>query len=306
MHYRRGIHPVPLSRITAGAAKLTVGLILVWGKPQTALAHGDVHLGIHELTLQIEKSPGVELYLKRGDLYRLDANYPAALSDLEQAEELAPGLSAIRLCLGRTHYEARQYRLALPPLNQLLARCPDHPDGTLLRARTHAALGDHASAVRDFDHLIVIMASPSPDTYLERAGALVALGRSQEAIRSLDEGIARAGNLQSLQQAALRIELAMSRYDDALSRVGRTLPTLQRKEFWQARQGEIFEAAGRHREAGIAFTAALASIESLPAQHRAAKPVADLEAGLRDRTRSLIPEASKTSQPHTPKLRPPP
>ena len=32
----------------------------------------------------------------------------------------------------------------------------------------------------------------------------------------------------------------------------------------------------------------------------------DLEAGLRDRTASLIPETSKTSQPHTPKLRPPP
>ena len=306
MNNRQRIHPLLFFAHRAKMAGLTAYMTLLCSFPLDARAHGDLHIGIYELTLQIEKEPGAELYLKRGDLYRQDTNYPAALADLERAAELNPSLAAVRLCRGHTQFEARQYRLALPPLNQLLSGCPDHPAARLLRARTCVALGDHASAVKDYDHLVAITPFPPPDCYLERAESLKSLGKEQEAIRSLDEGIARTGNLQTLQQSAICIELRMNRYDAALARVDLILPSLQRREFWQARRGDILEAAGRHGEAQRAWREAMASIAALPDHHRAVKPVAGLAAALSRKLRANPSDTSKTNQPSAPQIRPPP
>ena len=254
--------------------------LLAFSPVQSARGHGDVHLQIASLNLKIRKNPTAALHLKCGELHQLHGDIPLAMADFRRAEELDPKLEAIHLARGRALLEEKSHALALVELDRLLESEPDHPEGRLCRARTLAALGRPAEALIDYDHLIAIMAMPLPDCFLERSTTLVALGRRRDAVRGLDEGIARLGNLMVLQQAALEIESGDQRYDEALARVDRVMPTLHRKEFWLERRGDILAAAGRPLDAKAAYAGALSSIRSLPAQHRSALPTRELEARL--------------------------
>ncbi len=260
-------------------------------------AHGDIHVQIHRINPKIKKSPSAELYVKRGDLYRLDEDYTAALADFKRAEELDPKLDTIYLGRGRSLFEAGRPGEALPALDRLLEMKPDHPDGRILRARVHAALSDSASALRDYDHVVATVPSPSPDCFLERSTALTKLDRPQDAVRGLDEGISRLGNLQALQLAALEIELALKQSDAALVRVDQAMAPLQRKEQWLTRRGEILQTAGRSDDAKAAYTAALAAIQALPLNPRNAKPTRELESRLQTLLEAPAPEnaTSKTT-----------
>lgn len=263
----------------------------------TLHAHGDVHDQIHRLNPKIKKSPSAELYVKRGDLYRLDENYKAALADFQRAEKLDPKLDTIYLGRGRTLFEAENHKEALPALNRLLEMKPDHPDGRILRARTQSALGDNTSAIRDYDHIVATVPSPSPDCFLERSASLLKLGRPQDAVRGLDEGISRLGNLQALQLAALEIETTQKQYDAALARIDQAMAPLQRKEQWLTRRGEILQTMGSLDEARADYTAALTAINSLPPVPRRAKPTRELESRLQSLLEAPASEntASKTT-----------
>ncbi len=261
---------------------------------QRLSAHGDIHVQIERINPKIQKSPSAELYVKRGDLYRLDENYTAALADFNRAEKLNPKLETIYLGRGRTLFEAGRYQEALPALNQLMEMKPDHPDGRILRARVSFSLGDSASALRDYDHVVATVPSPSPDCFLERSATLIKLSRPQDAIRSLDEGISRLGNLPALQLAALEIEIDLKQYDSALVRIDQAMVPLQRREQWLTRRGEVLQTAGRSEEAKAAYTVALSAIQTLPPIPRSAKPTRELESRLQSLLEAHAPENTKT------------
>jgi len=271
-----------------------LGILIAGLAPQTLSAHGDIHVQIHLINPKIKKSPSAELYVKRGDLYRLDEDYVAALADFQRAEKLDPKLDTIYLGRGRTLFEAGRNKEALPALDHLLKMKPDHPDGRILRARVHAALDDSASALRDYDHVVATVPSPSPDCFLERSAALTKLHRPQDAVRGLDEGISRLGNLQALQLAALEIEIGLKLYDAALVRIDQAMAPLQRKEQWLTRRGEILKTAGRSEDAKAAYTAALAAIQALPSNPRNAKPTRELESRLQTLLEAPAPENTTT------------
>lgn len=249
----------------------------------SAFGHGDVHIQIDELTPKIKQAPTAELHLKRGELYRLDENFTAALADFEQAAKLDPKLDTVSFCKGRVLFEAGELKLALEVLNSFLAKKPSHIEGHMVRARAHFGLKEHAAAVEDYDSIVSLIDEPTPDCFLERAESLSALGRKEAAIKSLNEGIERLGNLLALQKAAIDLEVDLKRYDDALGRLDRVMATLQRKEVWLSRRGEILDAAGRREEALRAFGDALTALDQLSPLHRKAKPMRELAAVLQDR-----------------------
>ncbi len=279
------------------AKTVLLGFLLAVLPAQRLSAHGDIHFQIEQINPKIKKSPSAELYVKRGDLYRLDEDYAAALEDFQRAEKLNPKLDTIYLGRGRTLFESGRHKDALPALDHLLGMKPDHPDGRILRARAHAALGENTSALRDYDHVVGTVPSPSPDCFLERSVTLTKLNRQQDAVRSLDEGISRLGNLPSLQLAALEIEIELKQYDAALARIDVAMTPLQRKEQWLTRRGEILKTAGRNEESKAAYAAALAAIQTLPPTPRNSKPTRELESRLQTLLEAQTPEITTKTKP---------
>lgn len=246
-----------------------------------ARAHGDLDLQIRVVSEEIALAPSAALYLKRGGLHHEHEDYPHALEDYDRAEQLDPALDALWFARGRTLLKFGRLAPARAALDTFLARVPYHAEAHLLRARALSGQREHAAAIRDFDRHLELVAEPLPECFLERAQALVALGDQTAALASLDAGLRRLGNLVTLQNAAIALELSLGRPDAALARVDRVLAGLDRKESWLVRRGEILEVAGRADEARHAYGDALSSIDRLPAHHRETKSMRDLQTRLR-------------------------
>jgi tetratricopeptide (TPR) repeat protein len=158
---------------------------------------------------------------------------------------------------------------------------PNHVDALVTRARVLVRQNHWVEAAADYSRAIAQLAKPKPEYYIERAEALVAGGRKDEALGGIDEGVKRLGPIVTLQLFAINLELSSKSYDAALSRLEQISVQSPRKESWLARRGDILLVAGREDEARNAFKAALAAIEALPQYHRTTKATMELERRVR-------------------------
>jgi tetratricopeptide (TPR) repeat protein len=259
---------------------LLLGAALTFGAAG-AFGHGDVHERINQLTQQITQTPtNALLFFQRAELYRVDQDYTNALADLDRVAQLDPTIVRVDFCRGRVQFEANRPQAALPPLNKYLASKPRDAEAFTIRARVLAKLGQHKPAVEDYTTAIGLSTS-SPELFIERAESWRALGKTEEAVRGLDEGIRKMGPLVTLELPAIDLEVSLKRYDAAVARIDAVTARLQRKETWLFRRAEILRQAGRPADAKINYQEALAAIQRLPPTHRNTRATLDLEGRIR-------------------------
>lgn len=257
--------------------------VVLMAGARPGLAHEAIDRQIQDVSRRIKEEPGnAALYLRRGELYRADRDWAAALADYQSARNLDASLAAVDLCLARMHLDAGQPEEARRSADRFLARQPNHIQALLTRARALVNLGERLRAADDFTRAIELCRAPErplPEYYLERAQALADEGgeRVDEALRGLDEGIARLGPVITLELSAIELQLETKRYDGALRRVDAILARWPRKELWLEKRGEILEEAGRVSDALQAFAAAGKALESLPPHRRRAKAFSEIE-----------------------------
>lgn len=249
-----------------------------------ARAHGSVDVQIQQISQDIAENPrNPQLYLKRGELHRVNCDLKAALADFVRAEQLAPEMIEVEFSRGRLFYEAGVFESAQQSLNHFLKVHPNHPEALIIRARTHNKLKQKQQAVRDYSDAITLLSAPKPELFIERARAEAEISRRHiaRALRGLDEGMRRYGALVALQLAAIDLELKRKNYNAALQRLETIIRQSDRKEVWLLQRGEILLLAGRGAAARQTFAAALGEIESLPDYLRGTRALQDLETRVR-------------------------
>lgn len=274
---------------------LTLSVITLCWWAGIAGAHGDLHEQIIHLTQQIEHHPhDARLYLKRGELHRRHSEWKDAEKDYNRAAEIDPTLGAVQFARGELFLASHRPQEAKVAFDQFLVLQPDHIQALLFHARTLVQLHQFVAAAADFTRLLALIPEPTPDPYLERAQALMAAGPDyiDEALRGLDEGLARLGPFITLQLQALELKCALKRYDSALHRLGQVAANSPRKEIWLVRKGEILEQAGRVADARTALTEALAAIAALPPRQRQHVKTIALETQARDQLSRLMGSAT--------------
>ena len=245
--------------------------------PLAAYPHGDVHGEIEGVTKRIAVNPAdAALYFQRGELYRAHQDWAASGADFDKAQELDPALDFVDLARGEMLGEAGRGEAAKAALDRFLSRRPEHAAGYAVRARLLAKTLSWQAAEEDFARAIERSKEPEPALFIERSRALRALGKMGDAIRVLDEGIARKGPLIVLTQTALDLEVEAGRIDAALARLQKITDAAPRKERSLARRGELLENAGRTGEAREAFAAAQSALAAVPADRRATAAMQDL------------------------------
>lgn len=256
---------------------LTTSALFTW--VGLALAHGPLDEQIANKTREIRQNPNrADLYLERGELHRHHEDWPAAMADYDTAAALDPELHVVDLARGKLMLDAGWYDRALPPLNRFLRRYPDNGDARLTRARVLVQLKRHLEAVLDFDAAIALLPRITPALFLERARALAAADRLEEALRSVDEGVKSLGGVVTLQLYAIELEVQLERYDAALERLGVLAARSARQEKWLMRRGEILLKAGRLSEARAALEQAREAVDALPTRLRDRKATRKLAA----------------------------
>jgi tetratricopeptide (TPR) repeat protein len=257
---------------------VTVCAVVLLGSIPAA-AHEAISEQVLAINAEIRKDPtNADLYLKRGELQRLERNYNAALQDYSRAEKLDPKLKILEFCRGRLFFESGKPQTARKHLDRYLDFDPNHIQALVTRARVLAQLKDPEAAIRDYDRAISAGSEPKPEYYIERAEAAASLGQTERAVKGLDQGIEKLGPLVTLQLPAIDLDLSRKEYDSALKRLETLAAQSERKESWLARRGDILKSAGRHSEAIVAYNQAVHSIQTLPPHLRETRAVKDLEA----------------------------
>ncbi len=289
-------HGGPLKETEMRCARmLPLILVLVAATTMTsspAAGHGAIHEQIVAVTKRIEAEPGqAGLYLQRAELYRVDRSWDEALNDYDRASALDAELAVVDLARAEMLLEAERPEAALRSIDAHLRARPDGYKGRIARARILTRLERKKAAAAEFRRAVAVLdpaARPDPEDFLDQARAFAAVGRLDEALRGLEEGMTRLGRLVALELLAIELERADGRVDSALGRVEAFAARSPRKETWWVLRGEILGQAGRSEEARRAFEEALAAIESLPAGRRATRRTSELE----ERVRSELAKRS--------------
>jgi tetratricopeptide (TPR) repeat protein len=246
-----------------------------------AQAHENPPTRISNLTgLLAENSRDPDLYLQRGELYRLGGKWLAAEEDFARARALGADSSRVAVSLAALELDRGNPRGALGFLHQV----PEVETSALfLRGRALRELGRFREAATALEQAIGASPRPRPEDFLELADAIVDQGDPfiAEALDVLDAGARRLGSAASLILAAAELEVRRGRHEAALLRLRSAPPALQESPAWRTRQGEILLHAGRDLEAQAVFTEALSLLQALPAHRRSVPASVSLEEKLR-------------------------
>ena len=261
---------VPMQR------RCVIAVTFLWCSLCCGWAHLEIEEQIAAITLQLEEKPDdPDLYLQRAELHRFHKDWKLASADYGQAEKLDPKLTAVRLGRGRMLLESGEFESAKSTLDGVLKEKPDEAQAFFLRGRAVAKLGRAREAVRDFDSALPIMHLPTAEHYLERARTLVGMKdieANAEAIRGIEQGIARLGSLNTLHRYAAEIEVASGHTDEAIARIDALVVKTKGHLEWLKMRADVLADSGRCEEAAQAYKECLAKIDQIPA-HRQAVPL---------------------------------
>lgn len=260
--------------------------------PPIAVAHGDLHEQIVAISQRIQAEPSnAALVLRRAELYREHEQWPQADADYDRAGRLAPANPAVSLGRGKLYLAMGKLDAARVSLDSVLVAQPEHVDALATRAQVLQARGEHEAAAADFARAIANASSPEPDFYLGRAGSLSAArpARDDEALASLDAGVARLGKLPTLSLAAIELQARRGEFDDALQRLDKLREGQARQEAWLERRGDILMAAQRPDEASQAWRDAMVALEALPPRLRGTGAMLELRKRLTQRLQTASP-----------------
>lgn len=244
-------------------------------------AHEGLHEQIVEMTKRIQADPAnAALHLKRGELYRMHEQFALAAQDYDRAAALDPQLHSVDLGRGLLWTASGRTTDAIGALQRYVAAEPNDPEGHIALARALVKAGRPSEGA--IEYTTALRTVPDPDIAIERAQALLAADRADEALRGLDEILEHLGPIVTLQLTAIDIEVHRRDLNAALRRIDAAIAaTPSRNEAWLELRGDILICAGRPAEAREAYQAALEAIASLPPERRATRAVVERERRLR-------------------------
>jgi predicted Zn-dependent protease len=267
----------------AARRALLAGVSLGWlWLSAPAPAHEENSQVVEKLTEQIAAAPNdAELYLKRAEMQRLTSHWHAAEVDYARARQLAPDLRIIDLACATMWNDAGMPEHALPLLDRFIQHAAQNPDGYSERGRAKRILQQWTSAAADFSTAVKLTPQPSPENFSIWAATLEDGQDDAAALEVLSQGLARLGDIASLETIALNLEENSGQFDPALKRLEGMLERPGRKEALLVRKAAILIAAGRPAAARPVLELAQSELAALPEERRlstaARKVAADIE-----------------------------
>ncbi|MEM6343998.1 MAG: hypothetical protein AAF927_08960 [Bacteroidota bacterium] len=259
------------------------GLLAILILPSQKLsAHGPVHELINEVSRKIKADPqNAQLYLERGEYFRLDHNFDASYADLLFAERLDSSLQLdVAFQLAKLFSEHSYPQSGLMYIDKFLAARPQHVKALITRAGIFKQLGQDSLSVRDFSDALHYAQEPRPHHFLEIAQATLRTDSTDFAGAKywLEKGESVLGFNIVLRSYAIEIDRLAEEWPAALAKVEDIIARLPRHEKWLLYKAELLEEAGQIPEAIKTYEATLNAIDQLPRRMQATRAVSEWQA----------------------------
>lgn len=231
-----------------------------------AIGHGDLELRIAQITRQINSTTNnpAPLYLKRAELQREHKDWKSAAEDYDLAARANPKLIEVEVRRAGMLVDSGQYETAMGRLDGLIEKAPQLGEAWILRGRARAGLDKRTSAIRDYQQGLQKLEHPTAVYFLELARLLGAESRSNEALRTIEEGLRKVGAEATLHAYGLELEEQAGNAPGALRHLNALVDLAQRKETWLVKRGKLLIQMGRAGEGRQSYEAALDQIGKLP------------------------------------------
>lgn len=290
---------MPLERSRSFPTRLVVlaGVLAVAAVAASEAPAGRIKVVVHDelladraeidRDLRVSQRPA-DLWLRRSAIQTELGDWNGALLDLQRAARAGADGFDVALGEAAVHLAAGDQAKAEASATRAILRDPDDRDARVIRARARVSLGLYREASDDFGRAIALSPVRPLDLVFARAAALADapdLG-PRAALDSLEEEMARRGQLPSLVLLVVEYERQLHLHHSALARL-RAL----RAQGWSPVRcgllsGDIQQDAGRTDDARASWHEALASLESRPTRRRTTRAAlrvgADLRARLED------------------------
>jgi predicted Zn-dependent protease len=234
--------------------------------------HGSFHERVEALTTSLRERPDdPTLLFQMAALNFEHGDWEMTLVQLTRIDEVAPGKVATDLLRGQALAAGGKLEAARTRLTAFLAAHPGHAVALAARAKVVSELGDPQQAAADSTAALAATRNPEPEDYFTTTNFLVAAGRSAEAVRVLDAGLAKLGQIPGLCERAIELELTLGHPDAAVARADARLtaaPEALRPPLMAAR-ASVLARAGRPAEARAAWQALRECLATLPPLDRA-------------------------------------
>jgi tetratricopeptide (TPR) repeat protein len=230
----------------------------------SSFAHDGPEHEIEELTEQIEKEGATaNLLLQRAVEYQVIKNIPAAIKDLELAEQLEPGTPAILRELGRAYFATGKTNEALSTVTRGLASEVEGPErASLLMVRSEILRPrkEYEKALEDANEAIKEHPA-NVEWYLDRAQLHALLQKTKERVAGIKQGIQQTGS------GLLEIELVDALIDDgqhqlALEKIEAELASSRVQSSWLLRRAKVRLATKQNDAAKADLEAALKELNA--------------------------------------------
>lgn len=240
-------------------------------------AHPDPRESLEEIEQKLQKHPeDASLHIARATILRGVREYAGAAQALDAAEQLSPGSPDVALGRAMLVRERGDLGKARSLTDALVKAHPRYADGWEFLASLQAKAGDRDGAINSLQKQLAFSDHFHADGFTTCASLLEQRGKpgdKEEAIRVLNQGIAKLGSLTGLHLMAAEIEVSIGRYDAALKHFDILTARFRPRPEWAVKRAEILIRAGRKKEAAAAYDSAVAILDALPSERRASPEV---------------------------------
>lgn len=276
-------------------------LIAGLGFASTAGAHAGMDPEIHEITEDLEKEPNrIDLWIKRGQVYRSYGQLANSLQDLEKAWTLDPDNKKVALercitlsAMGRnTDAEVGLDSLLQQDLGEM--KIFALAERASIRGRT----GRPELAIEDYTSVLDLY--PTAELFLLRGKIQESLGQLEEAAAGYLEGIAKLGDSILLKKRLIEIRIAQGKFDVALELIDEQLNRASVKTPWYIQRAEVLSRMGQGDAAHKTYEQALSETNRILSKrttsiHLLARAKVLNAMGQRDKAVKDLQEAVKQS-----------
>lgn len=230
------------------------------------MADGDLQGRIDRISVEIKKYPdSLQLIMKRGDLYRRQKEFFPAFEDYQVVLLKSPEHKEVNFSLSLLYLDHKFYNSGLVHINRYMGKQSGSVEAHLVRAELLENLKYFKDASTDYQYVIENYEKPRPSHYLAMSRCTIQADSAnwKQSIQWLEKGKDKLGDIITLEQQALKIEMSQQEYQAAIARVDEILADLPRKEKWLYQKGLILKEAGKNDEAVFVFKNALDQIDQL-------------------------------------------